>query len=632
MAGGYLGRIARVDLSSGAVDFLPWDEEFARAFVGGSGLAARYLWDALGPEVDPLGPDAPLLFMTGPLVGTAAPACGRYEVCGRSPLTGLWGESNSGGFFGPELRFAGVDGLWITGQAPEPVYLWMRDGEVSLRPARHLWGLDTYATQDALREELGDRRVRVACIGPAGENRVRFAAILNDHGRAAGRTGLGAVLGAKNLKAIAVRGSGTVPLADPEGFARIARETWNLVKEDVSSQLMQAGGTLAYMDWALMSGDITFRYYTRGAFAGAERLTGAVLADELLIRPRACYRCPIGCGRETRAERYGVPAVDGPEYETVGTYAALLASSDLEGAAYASHLCNRLGLDTISAGSTIAFAYYLYQEGLLPPERTGGLALRWGELEPALRLTEQIARREGLGDLLAEGARRVGQALGVEDLAVHVKGLEAPMHDPRAFAGTALVYTLSPRGACHMAGDVYMVHQGQVVPELGIDADERQDASEATVRMVAGLMDWRSLTNSLILCHFQNPPLEHVLEMLRCATGWEWSAEDLAQAGERIFTLKRVLNHQLGMTRADDRLPSLLLRPLPDGETGGYVPDVEGMLETYYRLRGWDPATARPLPDTLEKLGLGFAVPALWGKTPDSYTEVAPRETARRWT
>lgn len=613
MAGGYLGRILRVDLTSGDTDTLLLDESLARAFVGGSGLAARYLWDALRPEVDPLSPEAPLLFMTGPLVGTAAPACGRYEVCGRSPLTDLWGESNSGGFWGPELRFAGFDGIWVTGRAPEPVYLWVKDGQASLHPARHLWGLDTYATQDALREELGDRRVRVACIGPAGENQVRFAAILNDHGRAAGRTGLGAVMGAKNLKAIAVRGSGAVPLADPEGFARIARETWNLVKEDISSQLMQVGGTLAYMDWALMSGDITFQYYTRGAFADAERLVGAVLADELLIRARACYRCPTGCGREARAERYGVPAVHGPEYETVGTYAALLASPDLEGAAYASHLCNRLGLDTISAGATIAFAYYLYQEGLLPPARTDGLELRWGELEPALRLTEQIAHREGLGDLLAEGSRRVGQALGTEDLAVHVKGLEVPMHDPRAFAGNGLVYALSPRGACHMAGDVYMVYQGQIVPELGIDADERQDESEATVRMVARLMDWRSLTNSLIMCHFQNPPLEYVLEMLHCATGWDWDADALALAGERTFTLKRVLNHRLGMTRADDRLPSLLLRPLPDGETGGYVPNVEGMLETYYRLRGWDPVTARPTPAKLEELGLGFTVPAIWG-------------------
>ncbi|MGQ9586660.1 MAG: aldehyde ferredoxin oxidoreductase C-terminal domain-containing protein [Anaerolineae bacterium] len=273
----------------------------------------------------------------------------------------------------------------------------------------------------------------------------------------------------------------------------------------MQSQLMRAGGSLAYMDWALMSGDIVFNYYTQGAFGGVECLTRAALADNLLIRARACYRCPIGCGRESRATGYGMEAVCGPEYETVGAYAALLASPDLEGAAYVSHLCNRYGLDTISTGSTIAFAYYLYQQGLLDREATGGLELRWEDLGPALVLTEQIARREGLGNRLAEGSRRFGQALGVEHLAVQVKGMEVPMHDPRAFAGLALVYALSPRGACHMAGDLYMVYQGQIVPELGIDGDDRQDQSEETVRVVASMMDWRSLTNSLIMCHYENP-------------------------------------------------------------------------------------------------------------------------------
>jgi len=610
---GYLGRILRVDLTSGEIGTEPMNEEYVRSFIGGSGLAVRYLWDHLGPETDPLGPENPLLFLTGPLVGTAAPACGRYEVCARSPLTGLWGESNSGGFWGPELRFAGYDGMLITGRSPEPVSLWVQEGEATLQPAAHLWGLDTYATQEAVREEMGEARARVVCIGPAGENQVRFAAIMNDHGRAAGRTGMGAVMGSKNLKAIAVRGTGSVPLADPEGFRQMARETWDLVKEDISSQLMQAGGSLSYMDWALMSGDIVFKYYGQGAFEGAESLVGVVLADDLLIRPRACYRCPIGCGRETRAGRYGVDAVDGPEYETVGAYAALLASPDLEATAYASHLCNRYGLDTISAGSTIAFAYYLYDQGILDQEATGGLELRWGDIGPALALTEQIARREGLGNLLAEGSRRFGREFGVEHLAVQVKGLEVPLHDPRAFAGMALVYATSPRGACHMAGDVYMVYQGQIVPELGIDGDDRQDQSEEMVRMVARLMDWRSVTNSLIMCHFENPPLENVLELLGTATGWEWDAEALALAGERIFTLKRALNHRLGMTRADDRLPDLLLKALSEGETEGFVPDMDAMLLAYYRVRGWDPATARPSAERLESLGLDFAIPALWG-------------------
>ncbi|NLE76381.1 MAG: aldehyde ferredoxin oxidoreductase, partial [Chloroflexi bacterium] len=291
---GYLGKILRVDLSSGAMQDQPLREEDVATFLGGSGLAARLLWDEAGLDADPLAPENPLLFLTGPLVGTSAPSCGRYEVCARSPLTGLWGESNSGGFWGPELRFAGYDGLLFTGRAPAPTTLWLHHGQAELRPAAHLWGKDAYETQEALRAELGEPRCRVACIGPAGERGVRFAAIMNDHGRAAGRTGLGAVMGAKNLKAVAVRGGAVVPLAQPERFAEWAKEAWNLLKGDVSSQLMRAGGSNAYMDWALMSGDITFRYYTAGAFDEAEQLNGAALADDLAIRPRACYRCPIG--------------------------------------------------------------------------------------------------------------------------------------------------------------------------------------------------------------------------------------------------------------------------------------------------------------------------------------------------
>lgn len=601
---GYMGKLLRVDLTRSLIEAEPLPEEYARQYLGGSGLAARYLYDLLDFHTDPLGPENPLLFLTGPLVGTPAPACGRYEVCARSPLTGLWGEANSGGFFGPELRFAGYDGILITGRAERPVYLSIVEGQAALHPAAHLWGRDTYATQELIRQELDEPRARVACIGPGGENLARYAAIMNDHGRAAGRTGMGAVMGSKHLKGIAVRGSAQVPLADAAAFRTASRQAWDLVKDDIQTQMMRLGGSLFWMDMAMMYGDAPQRYFTQGEWAGAEKLTASAMVDSILLRPRACYRCPIACGREVRLERYGLPRADGPEYETVASFGNLLLCDDLEAVAYAGHLCDVYGLDTISAGSTIAFATYLFDQGIIGEKETGGLALRWGDLEPVLRLVEMIAHRQGFGDLLAEGSRAVGRHFGVEELAVQVNGLELPMHEPRAFSGQGLVYATSPRGACHMQGDIYMVQQGQWVPELGVVAGERQGETEAEVTATVHSMDWRTLTNSLIMCHYENPPLELVLGMLNAATGWSLTAEELAVTGERISNLKRCLNGRLGLRRDNDRLPALVLQRLEDGGTEGYVPNFERLLEIYYQVRGWDAQTGMPRPEKLAELGL----------------------------
>ena len=601
---GYMGKLLRVDLTRGLLEDEPLNEEYARQYLGGSGLAARYLYDLIDVHTDPLGPENPLVFLTGPLVGTSAPACGRYEVCARSPLTGLWGESNSGGFFGPELRFAGYDGILIIGRAERPLYLSIIEGQAELRPAEHLWGRDTYATQELIRQELHEPRARVACIGPGGEELVKYAAVMNDHGRAAGRTGMGAVMGSKRLKAIAVRGTAQVPLADAEAFEAARRQAWEIVKEDIQTEMMRLGGSAFWMDIGTMYGDVPHRYFTQGEWEPAERLTASAMVDSILVRPRACYRCPIACGRETRLERYDLPKVDGPEYETVASFGNLLLCDDLEGVAYLGHLCNIYGLDTISTGSTIAFAFYLFDQGIIGEKETGGLTLHWGDLESIIRLLEMIVRRQGFGDLLAEGSRAVGRHFGVEELAAQVNGLELPMHDPRAFSGQGLVYATSPRGACHMQGDIYMVQQGQWVPELEVVSGERQGETLTEVTAAVRSMDWRSLTNSMIMCHYENPPLELVLGMLNGATGWSLTAEDLALMGERISNLKRCLNHRLGLTRADDRLPRLVLQKLKDGGTEGYVPDFQRLLEMYYEVRGWDPETGRPRPEKLAELGL----------------------------
>ena len=602
---GFMGKLVVVDLTGGRITSVPLKEEYARMFVGGAGLACRYLYDRIDVHTDPLGPDNPLLFMTGPLVGTAAPSCGRHVICARSPQTGLWGESNSGGRFGPYLRFAGYDGILITGRAPHPVYLSLWNGNAKLEDAADIWGKDTSATQAAIRDKLHRTKVSIACIGPAGERQVKYAAILNDRGRAAGRTGMGAVMGSKNLKAIAVGGDLEVPVADGAALKAVAARVISGLKEDPIAQFLQAGGTASTVDTTMWMGDIPARYFTRGFWEPVSNLGGGAMAETILSGKWACYRCPIGCGRVTTiGGKHATSRIDGPEYETAIAYGSLILSDDLPGAAYAGHLCDLYGLDTISTGTTIAFAYYLYDRGIISSADTGGLELQWGDIEPALALTEQIAHREGFGAILAEGSLHLGRKYGVEDLAVQVNGLEVPMHDPRAFAGMALVYATSPRGACHVQADMYLVDLGAPVHELDIQLGNRLESSQEKAVMTSRVQNWRTLYNSMIMCMFCNPPPSTTLEMLNAVTGWELQLSDLLPLGERAFNLKRLLNGRLGLTAKNDRLPKLLLEPLPDSEVETRVPDMDVLLPAFYRARGWDPVTGMPTPEKLRELGL----------------------------
>ncbi len=605
MLHGYKGRLLFVDLTAGKCEDLPLDGELARQFVGGSGLGARILADLLPPDVAPFAVEAPLIFMTGPFVGTQIPAAGRYSVVARSPLTGFLGEANSGGYWGPELRFAGYDGIIVTGATDPWAVLVIENGRARLEHRPDLEGLDTYQVQERLRRDLGLPKARVLTIGPAGEQRVRYAAIMNDHGRAAARTGLGAVMGSKGLKAIVVYGREKVPLARPDAFREALRRTMRYVLDDLYTQMLRLGGTILYTEVGAMYGDVPGQYYTRGDVeAWAEKVNAGELSDRYLIRHVPCYRCPIACGREIRLPEYGVEPVDGPEYETATGFAFMLGGDNLADAAYAGHLCNRYGLDTISTSASIAFAYFLYNEGILSPADVDGMDLSWGNTKAAIQLVEKIAHRQGIGDLLAEGVRRMGDQLGVPELAVHVKGLEVPYHDPRAFSGMALVYATATRGADHMSGDVYHVDTGREVPELGIHAGDRWDESEEKARVVARTMDYRAFTNSVILCHFEDVSAQGMVDLLNAVTNWAWTVEDVALAGERIYTFKRLLNHRLGMTREDDTLPAPLRRPLESGNAAGYAPDVDAMLRHYYRVRGWDEETGLPTPATLARLGL----------------------------
>ncbi len=628
---GYLGKLLRVDLTAGRWWDEPLNADYARNFVGGSGLGARYLADYVTADTDPLGPDNPLIFMTGPFVGTQIPAAGRYSVVARSPLTRLVGEANGGGHWGPALRQAGYDGIIVTGQASRPVYLSIINGQVSLHDAGHLWGLNHYDTQDQVKAAHAVEKVRlhVATIGEAGENLVKFAAVMNDHGRAAARTGMGAVMGSKKLKAIVCGGKAEIPVADPAAFKQFLRAAMRFVVEDFFVVGLRMSGTIMGADVGFMYGDTPIRYFTASTDPQIEDgINASTLMDTMLDRQVPCYRCPISCGREVHLDNYTVersavtgsetPRVDGPEYETAVGFSALIGANDLQGAAYAGHLCNLHGLDTISTSHTIAFLYYLYNQGIVSQADTDGLDLSWGNLPPAIELVEKIARRQGVGNLLAEGTDAVARHFGVPELAVTVKGLEVPYHDPRAFSGQALVYATTSRGADHMAGDYYEVIRGRIAPEFGLDLLDRHAQDAEVARLAANTMDYRSFTNSVIMCHFEDVTADNVVGLLQALTGWPMDYGEVMRLGERIGVFKRVLNFRLGATRSDDRLPKLLQRQIETGGTEGFVPDIDLLLSLYYQVREWDPLTGKPLPSKLAALGLGEWSTELWNDAPQN--------------
>lgn len=610
---GYMGQILRVDLTEGRIWSEPLDADYARRFIGGSGLGARYLWDFITPDTDPLGPENPLIFMTGPFVGTSTPAAGRFSVVTRSPQTGLTGEGNSGGYFGPALRQAGYDGIIITGQASSPVYLSILHGIAQLHDATHLWGLDSYEVQERVKAEIEQPKARVACIGVAGEKLVKYAAIMNDRGRCAARTGLGAVMGSKRLKAIAAFGRAEIPLASAAGFKPVLKATMNFVIDDLFTQALRLGGTVLSLDVGFMYGDVPRRYFTAGeSTVIEENVNMGVMADTMLTRHLACFRCPIACNREVHLDTYNEPVVDGPEYETMAGFSSNLDSSDMQAAAMAGHRCNQHGLDTISASNVIGLLYYLYNEGLVTAEQIG-MELPWGDPAPAIRLIDLIAQRAGIGDLAAEGARAVAAHFGVPELAVQVKNLEMAYHDPRAFIAQGLIYATASRGADHMAGDCYEVGRGRIIPELGLDLIDRHEISMEQAAQAARVMDFRSFTNSAIMCHFEDPQIDNMVGLLQTVAGIDADYAWIARTGERITNLKRALNNRLGASRADDTLPKLVQQALTHSNTEGMTPALDELLPLYYAARGWDWETGKPCPERLLALDLPEAVAALWG-------------------
>jgi aldehyde:ferredoxin oxidoreductase len=611
---GNFNRMLEVDLSSGEPRTYAPDPDDMKIYVGGSALAARLFYEEKGYKADPLSPENPLFVMTGPMVGTNFPGTSRFVVCARSPLTGIWGESTSGGTFGAELKKAGFDGIFLKGRAEQPSYVFIEDDRVSVLEAGSLWGSDTYDAVDYLRERHGGRHPpRVIVIGVAGENMVRYAAICNDKAHYFGRTGMGAVMGSKNLKAIVVKGTGKVPIAHEKAYASARKAALENIKDSMISDSFREMGTAAAMDLGMMTGDVPIKNWSLGVdYDMADELGGPAQVEKLLKGRTACFSCPIGCKPVVgvTGQEYDVPRGPGPEYETCATFGTMLMNNNLYAVAKANELCNRLGLDTITCGSTLAFIMEAYEKGYLKAEDTDGLEMTWGNMDAVLSMLHKIAHREGFGDRAAEGSYRLAKSIGEEVMGfvVTIKGLELPMHDPRGFHGMGLAYMNSNRGACHLQHSAQAVEQGMVLwTEAGLEEDYPATESAGKAKMVYICEDLGQMTNIVCVCHFVHwaMGLRSLLEGFNAVTGYEFGMEEFMKTGRRAWVMKRALNNLMGISSEDDILPARILTPLSEGGAEGSVPDEGLMKKEYYEICGLD-KKGYPSIEVLNALDLEF--------------------------
>ncbi|MEJ2487732.1 MAG: aldehyde ferredoxin oxidoreductase family protein, partial [Anaerolineales bacterium] len=527
-------------------------------------------------------------------------------ICGKSPATGLWAESNIGGYWGYVLRKTGFDGIWITGKAESPVFIDIDDEEVKILDASHLWGLDTYTVQDKIKSELGRRGVRVAGIGVGGERLIPFSSILCDHGRVAGRTGLGAVMGSKNLKAMAVSGTGKIPIAMPKVYAMVRGEMNRGLRGDPLSRTFRELGTAGAGDYMDYLGSMPKMGYSRGYLEGMDNLSGSVLSEKYLDSISACHGCVIACGRVFKLS-IDSKKQKGPEYETMVGFGPNLGITDPIFITKMGEICDLAGIDTISASNTISLAFRLFELNILSEKDVEGLELTWGNQDAVEVLLRKMIEREGIGYHLSKGARHFAGHFGVEELAVQVNGLEIAYHDPRALSGMALVYATSPRGGCHNQSDYYFVDVGGAEEVLGIKVFSRQAGPEKAANVVLH-QNWRTVFNALIVCIFGSVSPRKLVTLINAACDLDWEIDDLMLAGDRAWNLKRVINNRLGLRRENDTLPKPFLEPLPDGGAAGYIIEFESMLKAYYRSRDWDWETGFPKEKKLEELGLKFVI------------------------
>ncbi len=615
MSGGFMGKILRVNLTDGQMRDEAIDPVWARQFVGGSGLATRYLYQEVAPGIDPLGPDNRLVFMTGPLTGTASASASRYSVVAKSPQTGIWGQANSGGTFGPALKRSGYDGVIFEGVSSEPVYLRIVHGKAELRDASQLWGKTVPETQDLIQVDAKET-MTVAAIGLAGENLVRYAAIMNNKHRAAGRCGLGAVMGSKRVKAIACAGNAPVPIAEPDQMREFAKKQIDYLNESMLKVGFDSFGTNMVADMVNVRGGYPTLNWREGVFQDIEAINAQAITDKILIQGVNCFACPVSCGRgtEIREGKWKGHTGEGPEYESTNTLGALCGVSDLNAITMANYRCNEHGIDTISAGSSIAFAMECYARGILSSAHTGGIELKFGDADLVVDLVDKIARREGIGNLLAEGTRVMARQLGQgsEHFAMNVKGLELPAYDSRAAKITGLAYATANRGGDHITAYV----EGPTfidMPFLLVDDSQIHDpfvVNPNEAKVVVDLENALTALDALGGCKFMGILItgQDIATLVSHATGWDFTVEEFRKCGERIYNLARAFCVREGIDRTSDTLPGRLMYDgLPGGPAEGMTIEpamLECMKDAYYEYRGWDKASGAPTRAKLHELGL----------------------------
>jgi aldehyde:ferredoxin oxidoreductase len=607
---GFIGKLLKVNLTNLSISEEKLNFEYGCNFLGGAGYACRYLFDKIDKDLNPLSPENELMIMTGPLCGTIAPSSGRFVICSKSPYTELWGESNCGGSFGPELKKAGYDGIVISGKAKNPKYIKIINNKIDILDATNLWGKGIKETQTRLKKQADNLKAKVLCIGQAGENLIKFSTI-NSEGRSAGRTGMGAIMGSKKLKAIILEGDLYSPnIADPPEFKRITKKILSFILKAQNTKTLRNFGTSAGVVSAHSYGDLPIKYWNQGEWNKIFNISGEKLKKKFVIKRKSCYGCPVGCGGiiEIKGKKSSFGDYEGPEYETIAGFGSMILNDNLESISIANNLCNDYGLDTISTSSVIAFLYNLYNKNLISKSDVDGLELNWGNNDSMLALIKKIAFREGVGDMLAEGSDYVGEKFNIskQDIAT-VNKLEVPYHDLRACYGMSITYAFSPRGPCHTTSDAFKVlrKENEIdFSSINIRKINLFSNDKKLVEYTANLQDYRALYSSLITCFFSNPLPEDMIQLVESLLGFDLNIKKMMKLGERIFNLKRLFNIKMGITPKDDNIPELLLKPLNNGPVDRKTPNFQRLKQFYYNYRKWDPITGKPKNKKLKQLGL----------------------------
>jgi aldehyde:ferredoxin oxidoreductase len=612
---GYNGMMLYIDLTRKNIEVKELENQSKRKFLGGSGLGAKILLEEMDVSTnDAFDLESVLIFMTGPFVGLPFSYAGRYVVCGKSPATGGWGEAHASGFWGPELKFAGFDGLVVTGKAEVPVYILIHDKNVEIKEAAQLWGKDTHTAEKYLQEKSSIGEIRVLSIGGAGEKLSKMAGIISDGGRAAARGGLGAVMGSKNLKAIAVRATNKkTEVYNETEFNMLRKQFSKIISDNNVAKLLKSYGTPGFFGALVEFSDVPTKNWQKASdIRTIDKLSGQVIAKDHLIKPYHCRACAVACGSivEVKKGKYVTPQSMGPEYETLASFGNNCLNDNLSSIIHANYITNGYGLDTISTGSVIAFAMECYEKGLLTKDDTDKIDLRWGNHEAVIQMIHKIGKREGIGDVLADGVQIASEKIGggSDKFAVHVKGLELPMHDPRAFASWAIAFATSNRGACHNQAITYGIERGVTYPDIGIDESLDRFTSDKKKAKIAKIMqDFYSVMESLTVCKFVvygGLRLTNMCQLLNSITGWGATIDELMTTGERLYNLNRLINVRCGIKRAQDTIPRRIAKEaFSEGSAKGHLPRLEKMIEAYYEMRGWN-VNGIPTPEKLKEVSL----------------------------